>query len=44
MKKSDLSVFGTIAQNRDKSNNIINKPSEYNKNAKNGKNAKKVNR
>jgi len=43
MKKSDLSVFGTIAQNRDKSN-IINKPSEYNKNAKNGKNAKKVNR
>ena len=30
MKKSDLSVFGTIAQNRDKSN-IINKPSKYSK-------------
>jgi len=35
MKKFDLSVFGTIVQNRDKSN-IINKPSEYNKNAKKG--------
>jgi len=31
VKEFDLSVFGTIAQNRDKSNNIINKLSEYNK-------------